>query len=281
MILITGATGNIGSELVRLLVAAGEKVRVLARDPKKAGKLGSGVEVVQGDLDHAETLGPALRGVDKGLLLAGGFNVPQEDANFIDEARKAGVKHVVMVSSMGVELGNVAGGAMHVAGEERLRSSGMAWTILRPSEFMSNFLMFRDSIKGQGAVYLPTGSGKHALIHPHDIAAVAAKVLTTPGHEGKTYALTGGEAISTADCAARLSAAIGKAVKHVDMPDSAYREQLAKFGMPAPMVDAVARFYAMYRAGQAAAVLSTIEQLTSRKPRTFDDWARENAAAFA
>lgn len=281
MILVTGATGNIGRELVRLLVTAGEKVRAMTRDRKNAEKLGGGVEVFEGDLDRPESIAEALRGVDKLFLLAAGRNVPGEEANAIDAAKKAGVKHVVQVSTLGVAWNMVGSAPLHIDGEKRLKESGLAWTILRPGEFMSNAFMWQPSIKGQGAVYLPTGDGKQAFIHPHDIAAVAAKVLTTPGHAGKIYELTGGEALSAADCAAKLGAAIGKPVKHVDIPEAAFREQMAKFGAPPVLVETVARLYTDMRAGKTAAVLPTIQEVTGRKPRTFDDWAKENAAAFA
>jgi uncharacterized protein YbjT (DUF2867 family) len=162
-----------------------------------------------------------------------------------------------------------------------LKASGLAWTILRPNEFMSNAYFWRDTVKSQGVVYAPTGDGKHAAIDPLDIAAVAAKALTTSGHEGKTYALTGPEALSTAEQAAKLGAAIGRDVRHVDMPSAAFREQLANMGLPPVAIDPLANFYDLVRQGKLAYVHPTVEQVTGRPARGFADWARDHAAAFA
>jgi uncharacterized protein YbjT (DUF2867 family) len=279
MILVTGGTGNIGSELVRLLIAAGQKIRVLVRTPAKVQALEGKVEVAIGDLDKPETLAPALKGVERAFLLAGGPNVPAQETAFIRAAKAAGLKHVVMVSSGGVGKG-LGSGPAHEPGEAELKASGLAWTLLHPWEFMSNLMWARQTIVEQGAIYSPTGQGRSCVIHPHDIAAVAAKVLTSEGHAGKTYELTGPEALTTAEMAARLSAAAGRPIQHVDIPDAAYREALAKAGLPPPVVDPMAKFYAAVKAGGAAGTLPTVQQLTGTPARTFDVWAKENAAAF-
>jgi len=278
MILVTGATGNIGSELVRLLVAKKEQVRVLARDPAKASaKLGAGVEVVQGDLDQPASLAAALAGVDKAFLLA---SVPGQEESFIAAAKKAGVKHLVQNSTGGVPRG-VGSAPVHAAGEKALQaSSGMAWTILRPSEFMSNVLWLRDAIVGQGSIFRPTGDGKAAVIHPHDIAAAAAQVLTSPGHEGKTYELTGPQALSAAELATLLGAATGRTIRHVDVPLAAVRDQMSTLGMPPPLLDAVLGYYVSVKEGHEARIEPGLQQLLGTSGRTFETWARENAAVF-
>jgi len=278
MILVTGATGNIGSELVRLLVAKKEQVRVLARDPAKASaKLGAGVEVVQGDLDQPASLAAALAGVDKAFLLA---SVPGQEESFIAAAKEAGVKHLVQNSTGGVPRG-VGSAPVHAAGEKALQaSSGMAWTILRPSEFMSNVLWLRDAIVGQGSIFRPTGDGKAAVIHPHDIAAAAAQVLTSPGHEGKTYELTGPQALSAAELATLLGAATGRTIRHVDVPLAAVRDQMSTLGMPPPLLDAVLGYYVSVKEGHEARIEPGLQQLLGTSGRTFETWARENAAVF-
>jgi uncharacterized protein YbjT (DUF2867 family) len=223
VILVIGASGKVGSSAVRCLADKGADVRVFSRDPSKLSGLPSGVEAVQGDLDQPDTVPPALAGVDKVLLIAAGWDIPTEERNVFDAAAQAGVGHLVLLSSLGVEAG-VGSGPLHAPGEEALRSSPLSWTILRPGVFMANAFMWRDTIQAQGAIYEPTGTGRHAMIDPTDIGAVAAEVLTSDGHQGQTYELTGPEAISSADCAAILSKALGRDVRHVDISDEAFRE---------------------------------------------------------
>jgi uncharacterized protein YbjT (DUF2867 family) len=146
---------------------------------------------------------------------------------------------------------------------------------------MANAFMWRDTITSQGAFYEPTGTGRHALVHPTDVGHVAAEVLTGSGHEGVTYELTGPEAISSADCAAALAAVLGRDVRHVDIPDEAFRDAMAKAGAPPFLVDALARYYAMVRAGDFAMVTPTVETLLGQPARSFAQWAEENAPAFA
>jgi uncharacterized protein YbjT (DUF2867 family) len=280
VILVTGATGKVGGQALRRLVEKGLDVRALVRDPAKIEALGLGVEAVQGDLDNPDTIPPAMAGVDKVLIVAGGWDIPAEDANMIAAAEAAGVGHVVLLSSLGVEAG-VASGPFHAPGEEKLRSAGVGWTILRPAFFMANALMWRDTVVGQGVVYEPTGAGRHALVHPADVGDVAAEVLAGDGHAGQTYELTGPEAISTADCAAALAAGLGREVQHVDIPDEAFRDGMTKAGAPPPLVDNLARYYAMVKAGDFAMVTTTVADLLGRPARTFPEWVAENAGAFS
>ena len=280
MILVTGATGKVGGQALRRLVEKGLDVRAFVRDPAKIEVLGLGVEAAQGDLDKPETIPPAMAGVDKVLVVAGGWDIPAEDANVIAAAEAAGVAQVVLLSSLGVEAG-VASGPFHAPGEEKLRSSGLGWTILRPGFYMANAMMWRDTIVGQGVFYEPTGTGRHALVHPADVGDVATAVLASDGHAGRTYELTGPEAISSADCAAALSAALGREIRHVDVPDEAFRGGLAQAGVPAQVAENLARYYAMVKAGEFEMVTTTVADLLGRPARTFQDWATENAGAFA
>ena len=279
MILVTGASGRVGGQALRRLVEKGLDVRAFVRDPAKIEALGLGVEAVQGDLDKLETIPPALAGVDKVLVVAGGWDIPTEDANMIAAAEEAGVGHLVLLSSLGVEAG-VASGPFHAPGEAKLRSTTLDWTILRPGFFMANALMWRDTVVGQGVIYEPTGDGRHALLHPADVGDVAAEVLSTSGHESQTYELTGPEAVSTADCAKALSAALAREVRHVDVPDEAFREGMSKAGAPAPLVDNLARYYAMVKAGEFDMVTPTVPDLLGRPARAFQEWVAENADAF-
>ncbi len=280
MILVIGAGGKVGRPAVRRLIDAGLAVRVLTRDPTKIAGMWPGVEAVVGDLDRAETLPPALDGVEKVLLIAAGNDLVTEEANVIDAAVAAGVGHVVLLSSQGV-IDGVASGPFHAPGEERLRASGLTWTILRPAIFMANSMMWRDTIAAQGVFYEPTGTGAHAMIHPTDIGEVAAEVLASSGHEGQAYELTGPGAITSADCASALSAALGTEVRHVDIPDEAFRQAMTAAGAPPVLVDSLARYYAMVRAGDFDRMSPAVPAVLGRPARSYAEWATENAAAFA
>lgn len=280
MILVTGASGKVGGRALRRLVEKGLEVRAFARDPAKVDALGLGVETARGDLDDPSTIRPAMAGVDTVFVASAGWDIPGEDANLIAAAANAGVRHVVLLSSLGVEAG-VASGPFHAPGEDTLRASGLPWTILRPGFFMSNATMWRDTVVGQGSVFEPTGSGRHALVDPADVGDVAAETLATDGHAGRIYELTGPRAISSADCASALSDALGREVRHVDVPDAAFREGLTNAGVPPAIVDNLARYYALVKAGEFEMVTSAVPELLGRPARTFEEWVAENAGAFA
>lgn len=285
MILVTGATGTIGSEVVQQLSAKGVGVRALVREPAKAEKIKKpGVELVVGDLAKPQTLAVALQGVKKVFLLAtpaGEQTLEELESNLIDAAKAAGVEHVVKLSVIGAEMEpGVAIGRWHRAGEKKLEASGMKWTFIRPGGFMTNMLNNVGTIKSQGAFYGAFGDGKLAVIDPADIAAVAVKALTEDGHEGKAYALTGAEPLSQAELAEQLSEAIGKPVKYVDVPEAAAREGMKSAGLSQRMVDGLAEFGGVVKAGYAGGVSPDFERVTGRKPRTFREWAKSHAAAF-
>lgn len=278
MILVTGATGTVGSEVVKQLVAAGQKVRALVRDPKKAN-FGAGVEVVAGDLTKPETLGAALAGVEKVFALSAG-NIPEQEGNLVAAAKKAGVKHIVKLSVMGADFEpGISFGRWHRASEKNIEASGIAWTHIRPVGFMSNAFQWAGTIKSQGAFYQPAGNGKQALIDPKDIAAFAVKILTSDGHEGKAYDLSS-EALTMTEQAKILSDALGKPVNYVDVPEDAARQGMAQAGMPSFMVDAVLELFGIIKAGYGGGTSDTFEKVMGRKPRRFEDWVKENLAAF-
>ena len=282
MILVTGATGTVGGEVVRQLLAAGQPVRALVRPGSAAPMPGNGAEVAVGDAGRPETLGAALRGVERMYLLLP--MVPalrQWDADIIAAAGRAGVRHVVKHSNMGAQ--DEAGTTMqrwHRAGEMLIEKSGMAWTFIRPTGFMTNTLGWGDMIRSQGTVYAPGGDGRLSVVDPRDVAAVAVAALTEPGHEGRAYDVTGPEALSAAEQVKTISEEIGKPVTHIDIPESAAREHMISTGMPAEIADALIGFMTDVRAGRSATVTDTVMKLTGQPARTFAAWVHENAAAF-
>lgn len=280
MILVTGATGNIGKHLARQLAEMGQRTRVLVRDPSKFDTSGAALEIVQGDLNQPDALESAFRGVVKLFLLSPGPDVPAQDTALVQASQHASLNHVVMLSSLGAELGGIGGGRPHMPGEKLLQDSGIPWTILHPSEFMTNTLWWSESIRSAGAIFVPTGTGRIGFIDPADIAAVAAHVLTSPGHEGKTYRLTGPEALSTADIAEHLSAILGKPIRHIDVPEAAFREGMQATGFPPPLIEMQVEYCAAVKEGRVGIVTNEIEQLLGRPPHSYAAWAHENARAF-
>lgn len=279
-ILVTGATGTIGGEVTRQLIAAGVRPRILVRDPAKAKAFEGKADIAQGDFTDAASLDRALKGVEKLFLAYSGPNQTEVESKVVDAAKQAGVKHVVKLSVFGADTGALTFARWHRPVEQRLEQSGMQWTHLRPLNFMTNTFGFIETIKSQGAFYAPTGEGKTSFIDPEDIAAVAVKALTQPGHEGKAYLLTGPEALSGADQAAHLSKALGKPVKFVDVPPDAARQSLSNLPLPPGTLDALLDLMSGMKRGLASEVTPTVEQVLGRKPRTFADWCQRNAAAF-
>jgi uncharacterized protein YbjT (DUF2867 family) len=284
MILVTGATGLNGGELVRLLSARGIPVRALVRTPAKAEALTSlpDVEVVEGDMARPDTLTVALRGVDRAMLISSSDAAMLDvQSNFIDAARDAGVKHVVKLSGIMPEIDSPFRFArMHGEIEQKLERSGMAYTHLRAGEFMHSYFRQVPSIVGKGALFLPMEDARIASIDIGDIAEAAAVVLTTPGHEGKIYPLTGPQALSMAEVAEKLSTATGKTIRYVNVAPEQARQAQLDAGMPQYRADALAELFAERRKGKEARVWPTIETIIGRRATSFDEFAARNAAIF-
>jgi uncharacterized protein YbjT (DUF2867 family) len=280
MILICGATGNIGGEAVLKLVEGGHRVRAMSRDPARA-RLPSAVEVVQADLSKPETLDRALAGVEKALLVAGAQELPGIARSFAAAAVRAGLRHVVLNSSGTIEMPvATAIGKWHLEAENVIRESGLAFTFLRPGNFNTNSLRWAGMIKSQGTVFAPGGDGASAPIDPKDIGRVAAVALSTAGHEGKTYTLTGPEALTARQQVEQIGAAIGRSLKFVEVPEAGARTGMLKSGMPEVMVNAIMELIAAGRAGGEGHVNHVVREVTGREPGTFAQWARDNASAF-
>jgi uncharacterized protein YbjT (DUF2867 family) len=284
MILVTGANGLSGSELVRRLSARGVPVRALVRSVAKAQGLSSlaNVEIVLGDMARPETLTGALRGVDRAMLISSSDPAMLEvQSSFIDAARKAGVTHVVKLSGIIPDPESPFRFArMHGEIERRLEDSGMAFTHLRAGEFMHAYFRQVPSIVAKGALFLPMEDARIAPIDIGDIAEVAAAVLTSPGHEGKTYPLTGPEALSMAEVADKLSAASGKRIQYVNVgPEEAKQAQLAA-GIPPFLADALSELFAERRKGKESQVSPIIPTIFGWRATSFDEFAMRHAAIF-
>ena len=284
MILVTGATGLNGKELLRVLSASGVAVRALVRNPAKAEAIAAlpNVEIVQGDMAHPETLAAGLRGVDRAMLISSSDPMMLDvQTNFIDAARRAGVKHIVKLSGIMPELDSAFRFArMHGEIEKRLEASGMAFTHLRAGEFMPAYFRQVPNITAKGAMFLPMEDARIASIDVGDIAEIAAKVLTGAGHEGKTYPLTGPQALTMTEVAEKLSAAAGKTIRYVNVPPEAARQAQLAAGMPPYLADALFELFAERRNGKEAKVWPDAERLLDRRPTSFDEFAKRNAAVF-
>ncbi|MGJ6965827.1 NAD(P)H-binding protein [Streptosporangium sp. G11] len=275
MILVTGAGGNVGGELVDLLADAGRPVRALARGPWRS-RARPGVEVVAADLNRPETLSEALDGVD-GVFLLGGFD---DMPGVLAAMRAADVGHVVLLSSRSVVGGHAdnAVAGMHMTSEAAVRASGIGWTLLRPSGFMSNALEWRAQLRAGDVVRAPFAGVPVAAIDPHDIAAVAAAVLTRADHHHRDYALTGPESGLPADRVRILAEVLGRPLRFEPQSDARARAEMSET-VPARYVDAFFRFFVGGEFDDSQ-VLPTVQEITGRPARSFEQWALAHAEAF-
>jgi (4-alkanoyl-5-oxo-2,5-dihydrofuran-3-yl)methyl phosphate reductase len=283
LIVVTGATGTVGSEVVRRLAAAGHRVRAVVRDDAAAaGTLGPGVELAPGDLSDPGALEQALTGATRMYLLSPMVpELPVWEAGAIAAAERAGIRHLVKHSNIGA-ADDAASRLQrwHRAGEKLIENSAMAWTFVRPTGFMTNALAWAGTIRAQGAVYWTGGDGRVAVVDPRDIAAVAVAALTGPGYDGKAYDITGPQPLSNAEQTAAIAGAIGRPLRYVDIPENAARDSMLSMGMPAEIVEGLLEFTAGMRTGPDQPVSGAVPDVTGHPARTFTAWAAENAAAF-
>ena len=286
MILVAGSTGTNGRETVKQLSAAGHAVRALARsaDQGAARSLADlpNVEIVTGDLDDVTSLESAFGGVDAAYLIPP--NTPdqeRQESDFIAAAKRSGVARLVKFSAMGAadDAPSVICRA-HSRGERTLKESGMAWTILQPNLFMQNFLLMASDIAGEGVFRAPMGDERLAMVDTRDIAAVAVEALTSGVHDGKTYYLSGPQAISYDDAAADLSKVLNRPIRYEAISESAFKAGAVQAGLPAWLVDALAEIYTRIVPRYAAEVSSAVRSVTGVMPRTFDGFVRDETKAF-
>ncbi len=282
MIVVIGATGTTGSHLIDLLTARGEAVRAVSRDPSRSSGT-DGVHWVQADLTDREATKRACAG-GTALFLATGNDerMVRLQKNAIRAARDAGVARIVKLSALGAsDHSKSIIGTWHYAVEHVLFHAGGDWTILRPHVFMQNLLAQRESIRSAGEIRSPAGDGAIPFIDTRDIADVAAVVLTTQGHAGETYTLTGGLAMTYGDVAATLSTVLGRPVAYRrETLDEAWA-RLRREGMPTWHAAAQLALAEYQRAGgPTARTTDTVERLTGRAPRTLETFVRDHVDDF-
>jgi len=280
MILITGASGNVGSEVLKQALAVGLKIRATFQSPDKAAKAPAGMEGVIMDYAKPETIRPALHGVEKIFLVGPPVrDLPAMEANFIKEVRAVGRKHIVKLSALGGRESMFPSG--HRDSEENIEASGLPYTFLRPNGFMQNLVNYNaGTIRSQNAFYGCQGNGAVSVVDIRDIAAVAVIVLAATGHEGKSYALTGGEALTNGQVAEKISRVAERKISYVDLLPAEFKKAILSAGIPGWSADALLDLQRLYREGKASLVTNDVERLTGRKPITFDQFARDYAFAF-
>jgi uncharacterized protein YbjT (DUF2867 family) len=287
MILVTGAAGLSGSIVIREFVRRQQPVRALVRDRTKANWLDQlpTVEVVEGDMLRPETLGAALDGVDRTLMIS--TSSPQmvdTQCTFIDACKAAGVPHVVKFSGaesgIGFDPANFSFFAMHEEIERYLERSGLAWTHLRPSQFMQVYFREVGTIVADDAFYLPMNDVRLSPVDIEDIAKVAVSVLGGGGHKGMRYDMTGPEALTADDVAAHLSTAVGRTIRYVNITLEQFRERLLAGGAPPGRADALGQLFAERQRHPDSRIYTGTHEAFGIQPTSFAEFARRNAAVF-
>lgn len=279
--LITGATGNVGGELVTQLVDAGHQVRAYVRNPDKARQqLPAATELAVGDLDDSTALSAAVDGIEAVFFMQAA-PVPAQAQNLVDAAKAAGVNHIVVLSSIGTVLHPMPIiGAAIKARDDVLRASGLDITYLKANTLASNALWWKNSIAAEGKVYDPTDPGLTPPIDSYDIARVAATVLTESGHEGHSYILNGPEALSAREQVRILADVLGREIEFVPVTPEQFAEVNISRGTPEPQARGLQNLQELFRAGRSGVLSEDVQNITGIAPRTFRQWAEHHQAEF-
>jgi uncharacterized protein YbjT (DUF2867 family) len=291
-ILITGASGNVGSEVVKQLSSATKDIDIKAaghsvKSVTRVLKPGDRIQPIEFDYGRPDTLRQALNGADKLFLLTPfQSDMVELSSNLLKEVENAGnIKHIVKLSVMGADAEpGITGGRLHRQVEKMIEESGIPFTFLRPNFFMQNFVNFlSQTIKEQDSFYLPAGDGKVSFVDIRDIAAVAVQALANNDegrHNGKAYTITGPEAISYEDAARILSEQVGNKISYVSTSEEKAREGMKGIGMDEWFINSMMELYSITRMGHVSQVFSAIEEVTGRKPISFSQFARDYAESF-
>jgi uncharacterized protein YbjT (DUF2867 family) len=280
MILITGASGNVGQEVLGQISKTGRPIRAAFQSAAKAAMAPEGVETVILDYNKPKTVRAALHSVER-VFLVGPVtpDLPELERKATDEIKRSGVRQIVKLSAMGGQAATFS--RQHGESENYIKASGISYTFLRPNGFMQNMVNYNGAaIRSQNAFYGTQEDGKVSHIDIRDIAAVAVRVLTEEGHMGKIYTLTGPEALTNSRIAEILSSALGREIQYVELPPQQMKQALLAAGMPGWNVDALLDLNAFYRSGGAIAVTGDVEQILGRKPTTFEQFARDYSSSL-
>jgi len=283
MILVTGASGNVGSVLVTELREQGHDVRAGYHSGQRTAEAaGSGLDAVTVNLSDPSTLGPAFKNVDAVFLLtAGGPAQPRQELNLIEAANAAGVKRIVKLSVWRADERLTPIAELHRDGEEALQSSGLAWTFLRPNFYMQNFLrQMAGQIRETRSFSQPETTAAIGFVDTRDVARVAASVLTSPGHDGHIYDITGPEALTYDQAAAVFSQVLGSPVRFVGLTDDEARDRILRSGLTAAHADTLIEVSRVYRDGGAERVTPAVRDLTGNAPVSFDQFVRDHVHVF-
>jgi len=281
-ILVTGATGNTGRPLVEALVRLGAPVRAMVRDRASQSKLPDGVQIAVADFDDPAALTAALDGAGQAYLVTPSSEQAEaQQKRFADLAAEAGVRHLVVLSQLAAaEDSPVRFLRYHAAVERHVRDLGIGYTFLRPNLFFQGLLALAKPIAAEGRFFAPIGDAPVSAVDVRDIADVAAATLTQAGHEGATYTLTGPAAVTHAEMATALSAALGREITFTDVPPEAFAESLHGV-LPPWQVEGLLEDYAHYRRGEAAMVSTAVAEVTGHPAMDFAQFARDYAPAFS
>jgi len=280
--LVTGASGSAGGAVLREVLKTGKPVRAVYRSPADAAKAPERVQAAIADFADQPSLVQALAGVDTVYLVCSPVRELVElEGNMLDACRQAGVQHVVLNSALGAEDYPKSFPTWHRKVEDKLKASGLEYTILRPNSFMQNILTyFAPSIRAQGAFYGAMGDARTSFIDIRDIAEVAAHTLTSSKHAGKTYELNGPEALTYTAVAEKISRTSGRPVSYVDIPVDRQRQAMLDQGMPDWQVAALLDLQAYYTGGNGGAVDGVLASLLGRAPRIMDQFLMEFRESF-
>jgi len=285
-ILITGATGTVGSEVVKQLSAKGENIIVKAAARSATDNTFENlnrVQVVQLDYDKPDSLAVALKGVDKLFLLTPfQSNMVDLTSNLVSEAKKAEVKYIAKQSVMGADAEpGITPGRLHRQAEKIIEESGIPFTFLRPNFFMQNFVNYYSNlIRSQGAFYIPAGDAKVSFVDVRDIAGVAKSLINDNQQKGRAYNITGGEALSYGQAAEILSKAVGKKINYVNVTDQDARNGMKDMSMDEWTIKSMIELFEITRAGYVSEISPIVEQVTGNKPITFSQFANDYAGSF-
>ena len=282
MILITGASGNVGGAVLQELLQSGTPVRSMYRSDEDAGRAPTGANPVIADFADRSSLDRALEGVDRVYLVCSPIpQLVELESNMVNACREHGIRHLVLNSALGADNYKMSFPALHRKVEERVCASGVPATILRPESFMQNITTyFAGTINSEGAFYAAGEEAPIGFVDVRDIGAAAAKILTSDGHAGKTYTPTGPELLNYSQVAAKVSAALGRAVRYVAVTQEQLRQSLRDAGMPPWQVEALADLQAYYTDGPGGKVSSDVGDVLGREPIRMDQFLRDYAFAF-